>query len=281
MRKGGTWRAWTKGDDAQLRRLYPGQPTNLVAAALGRSVGTVYVRASHLGIVKLTKDDKQRAASAAEERRGGWKKKDLALLRKLYPTTTGRDIAEILGIRTSRVHAKANKLGLKKAPGFMASVARAAMNDPKHGARQHQFKKGREPLNKGMKGWQAGGRSVLTQFKPGRRPTTAKPLCSVSEMDGYLTIKINDEGYAPIDWKPIHRLLWEWKNGPIPPKHCVIFDDGNRRNFSDENLKLISMADNARRNSIHNLPAELKDTIMQLGRLKRRIRSEEQDRRSA
>lgn len=45
-------RPWTADDDALLVRLYPTTRTADVAAALGRSMSSVYVRACHLDIKK-------------------------------------------------------------------------------------------------------------------------------------------------------------------------------------------------------------------------------------
>lgn len=46
----------------------------------------------------------------------------------------------------------------------------------------------------------------------------------------------------------LHRIIWREHNGPIPAKHIVCFRDGNRNNFDPENLGLMSMNENARRN---------------------------------
>jgi hypothetical protein len=51
----------------------------------------------------------------------------------------------------------------------------------------------------------------------------------------------------------LHRIIWEETNGPLPPKHCVYFEDGNRNNFDPENLRLMSMNENARRNQAAHL----------------------------
>ena len=37
-----------------------------------------------------------------------------------------------------------------------------------------------------------------------------------------------------------HRLLWEEENAPIPKGYVIIFGDGNRRNFQQDNLILVS-----------------------------------------
>jgi hypothetical protein len=122
-----------------------------------------------------------------------------------------------------------------------------------------------------------------TQFKQGQRGSNWRPVGSQRTVDGYLYTKISDVRYVPWtqNWKPTHVLLWEEHRGRIPDGHALVFINGDRTDIRLENLTLISRADLCRRNSIHNLPPELKDTIYQLGRLKRRINREEQNRRSA
>jgi hypothetical protein len=79
--------------------------------------------------------------------------------------------------------------------------------------------------------------------------------------------------------------LWVDRHGPVPPGHIVLFKDRDRLNVELRNLKLLSRADNMRRNTVHNLPKPLASTIQLLGALKRtlnrRRRNEKQDRRSA
>ena len=53
--------------------------------------------------------------------------------------------------------------------------------------------------------------------------------------------------------------------------------DRNHENCALENLELLTDKEHMRRTTVHNLPAELKDTIMLAGRLKRRIRRRERD----
>ncbi len=73
-------------------------------------------------------------------------------------------------------------------------------------------------------------------------------------------------------WPLYNRYLWEQHKGPIPPKHIVIFKDGNRANCVIENLELISKADNARRNVMWaKYPRELAEAIQLAGCLKRKI----------
>lgn len=98
-----------------------------------------------------------------------------------------------------------------------------------------RFTKGQDSWNKGTKGICAGG--IKTQFKKGQKPHNYKPVGSERvNADGYIDVKIAD----PNKWKAKHRLLWEKENGPIPKGHVIIFGDGNRLNFQQDNLILVS-----------------------------------------
>jgi hypothetical protein len=120
--------------------------------------------------------------------------------------------------------------------------------------------------------WSAG-RMPETQFKPGARPHTWKPIGSTRVTnDGYLQRKISDTGYPPRDWVGVHILLWEEAHGPIPKGHALIFKDRNKGNLCLENFELITRAELMRRNTIHNYPPELVDVIRLGGALKRRLR---------
>lgn len=276
-RKGATW---TKADDAKLRGLYGRKTGKELAALLKRTPHAVYHRAGELGLQQSTEQRREAARrQLARLRRKGvtingdrvWTKADLAKLKRIYAVTPGPQLAEIFGRRASAIYGVATKLGLKKDPELVRKMAREAIEKPGHPARGHRFQPGHQPFNKGLKGWTAGGRAKQTQFKPGQSPVGKRPLGSLRISDGFLQVKVADTGYVNTDWRSLHRALWELKNGPVPEGHFVTFADGNRRNFAEENLRLISRAENCRRNSIHNLPPELKETIQQIGRLNREI----------
>jgi DNA-binding transcriptional regulator YdaS (Cro superfamily) len=57
--------------------------------------------------------------------------------------------------------------------------------------------------------------------------------------------------YLPGIGRPaLHHVVWSEVNGrPVPPKHTVIFLDGNKNNFTPRNLGLRAMADCMRQNS--------------------------------
>lgn len=58
---------------------------------------------------------------------------------------------------------------------------------------------------------------------------------------GYVWVKVSN----PNGWRPKHHILFEeYNNQKVPKGHIVTFLDGNRRNFSKENLVLITKAEN-------------------------------------
>ena len=115
-----------------------------------------------------------------------------------------------------------------------------------------------QPHNAGRKGWQAGGRSVQTQFRKGQMAGQAarnyKPIGSLRiNADGYLERKVTDAHPVPARrWVGVHRLVWEAAHGPVPRSHVVRFRAGMFTNVLEEitldRLELISRAEHARRN---------------------------------
>lgn len=205
-----------------------------------------------------------------------WTAPELALLRVEYADSLTADLAARLGLAVNRVYAKANELGLHKSPAHVALVnakLRAAMLDPAHPGRAHQFRPGFVPANKGLRrpGW-APGRMRETQFVKGNRPQTWRPVGTQRiSKEGYLQVKITDTGYTPRDYVAVHLLVWELHRGAVPPKHHVAFIDGNRERIVIENLELVSFADMMKRNTVHNLPKPLAELVQLRGALKRKI----------
>lgn len=215
-----------------------------------------------------------------------WTRKDLAFLRKFYPNHKTADVAAILERPLAGIYSMATKLGLKKSAVFLASEASGRANILSAAGVAHGFPKGHVPANKGLRrpGY-APGRIRETQFKKGQFPVNR-------DSDYYVlgALRVNSDGYIDMrvsfspgahGWRTLHRILWVDAHGPIPAGHIITFKNSDKLDVCLENLELITLADNMRRNSIHNLPTPLKETIMQLGRLKTRIRHEEQDRRPA
>lgn len=111
-----------------------------------------------------------------------------------------------------------------------------------------RFTPGHIPYNKGRKGQCAEG-SERGWFTEGHKPHNKTPLGTVlPKAGGYLYKKV---GEGARDWLPLHRMIWEEANGPVPEKHALIFLDGDIHNVTLDNLALVSRAELARINNRH------------------------------
>lgn len=203
-----------------------------------------------------------------------WTDEQIALLRKLFPHYTSLAIARTMGRTVCAINGQAGKLGLKKsAEHLQANGGRWNPDHPK--AVVNRFQKGMVPWNKG-KHVVAGGRSAETRFKPGSKPGNRMPIGSERvTKDGYLQRKLTDTGYPPRDWVAVHHIVWKEAGRDIPKGYRLVFKDGNRLNFVLENLELVSIADLMRRNTIHNLPPELREVVHLRAAIVRKINRHE------
>ena len=182
-----------------------------------------------------------------------WTTDEDARLRELYDTIPASAIGKLLGRSKSSIKNRTHVLGLTK------------------GHNSGRFDKGITPWNKGKR-YDSGGRSHETRFKPGDRPKTYKPVGSerVSK-EGYLQRKMTDTGYPPRDWVPVHHVVWREAGREIPSGFRLTFRDGNKRNFSLDNLELVSIADMMRRNTFHNYGPEIARLVQLRGAITRQI----------
>jgi hypothetical protein len=91
--------AWSKKDDALLKKLYKKIDLQDIADRLGRSVPAVAVRTHKLGI---------------SEPKRIWSRKEINTLKRLYPTKTAEEIANKLGRPIQATRLRIVKLGLRK-----------------------------------------------------------------------------------------------------------------------------------------------------------------------
>lgn len=218
-----------------------------------------------------------------------WSDDQTRLLMQLYPNTPMPELVARLGRDDRAIYSKARALGLRRSPEYLASEHACRLRKGDNVGAEYRFRPGMASWNKGKKGWQAGGRSAETRFKPGTiNGSAAERLKPVGfervTDDGILQRKIRADGPPHRRWQSVHEIIWEELNGPRPAGHLVVFKDGNRRNFSPDNLELITRAENCRRNSIHRYPPELKEVMRLQKKLERAIREhadEKQDDRPA
>lgn len=203
-----------------------------------------------------------------------WTDEQLRLLRELYPDNRTEDIAPRIGRSAKSIYSKAKQLGIKKSDAFLASGLAGRLDGVRGGAAR--FKKGHATWNKGTH-YVAGGRSAETRFKKGRSPHTTLPIGSYRmDPSGNLQRKIcNDSGNNSKRWRCVHELVWVEANGPVPKGHIVVFKKGLRTNVLEEitldRVECISLAENMRRNTLHNYGPEVAKLVQLRGAITRQI----------
>lgn len=188
-----------------------------------------------------------------------WTPAELAHLAAIYPHQRSDAVAKELNRPLKSVHDKAYDLGIKKTAAFMASpdsgILQKGQQHPESVA--SQFKPGLVPWNAGRKGWQAGGRSVGTQFHSGMMPKNTMPVGShrivTSQGVPRLEQKMNETpGPNHLRWVPVARLVWEAAHGPIPKGNIVVFKRGMAslvaQEITADRLLCITRREHAQRN---------------------------------
>lgn len=196
-----------------------------------------------------------------------WTPAEIQTLCERYPHERSADLAASMGRPLRQVYNKAVELGIKKTAAYLGS-ALSGRTDGKKGEHT-RFQKGHQTWNKGLS-WHSGGRYAETQFKPGCTPPNRRAVGD---------IRLNSEGYLDIKtapgarkWVALHRWNWKLAHGEFPPPGmALVFRDGNRQNCDISNLELITRRELGRRNSVNNLPEEIKEVIRLNTWVKRKI----------
>lgn len=213
---------------------------------------------------------RRRPRRAATKRRR-WTRFEDAQLRRDYPMTPAHEIAARLGRAPGSVHQRAAAIGISKSPEFKRRQGRELAAHP--AARAQRYEKG----HNGGHGFKKGHRhGRATRFKKGQRPHTWKPIGTERiNADGYRERKVTETGCPPRDWRPIHLLMWQEANGPVPDGHAVVFRNGDKTDIRLENLECITRAELMARNTVHNLPKPLAELVQLRGALTRKINEAE------
>lgn len=105
-----SFKFWTVEECSLLRELYPtSMSREEIARQLGRSFRSVTNHAKALGLRRPP-----RTGSRPHQVHKKWTAEEVALLREIYPSTGGVEIAERLGRSKASVNVKAGVLGLSK-----------------------------------------------------------------------------------------------------------------------------------------------------------------------
>ena len=107
------------------------------------------------------------------------------------------------------------------------------------------FPKGNIPHNKGKHmPPEIYEKCKQTMFKKGHTPANKMQVGEYTHTtDGYLKVKVQDEGTQNERFMFVHRKVWEEHNGPILPGHKIIFLDGNKDNCDISNLAMVDNAE--------------------------------------
>lgn len=174
-----------------------------------------------------------------------WTPEEDAVLIERYATTATKDLAEQLGRSPTAVYQRAKDLDLYKSADYKKDLYRRLTLDLVVSGASHKYATGNTPWNKGRKG-KGLYKTMPTQFQPGNVNTNELPVGSEKVIKGYLYRKVallrGGQYKYNNRWKPVHRLLWEEHNGPIPPDHFVIFLDGDTTHIELNNLACIPKA---------------------------------------
>jgi hypothetical protein len=218
-----------------------------------------------------------------------WTPADDALLRDRYPTETAATVAEALGRPLKAIYVRASELGLRKAPGVIAEVARERTAQPGHGSEATRFKPGQPGWNTGIRGVTGlHEKSRQHWFRSGKlNGKAAQQVLPVGSYrmsaDGYLERKFSEASGSPSKrWTGVHRLVWMEANGPIPDGYVVAFRPGrfttDVEKITLDALELVSRVDLMRRNSVHTVYGPEVARLVQLrGAITRQINRKSKD----
>lgn len=149
-----------------------------------------------------------------------WSDEEKEYLKYYYKTMTYKEIAVAMTEKFGMKYTETQVGGALKRYNFIAGKCT-------------RFKKGITPWNKGLKGYMGAN---ATSFKKGSIPPNSRPVGSE---------RVNTEGYTEVkmgkgNWQLKHRLKYKEYHGEIPEKCVVMFANGDKTDFSKENLIAIS-----------------------------------------
>lgn len=190
-----------------------------------------------------------------------------------YLQIPSKRLAAMIGLSDTAIRGRMRQLGLK----VPDEIIERRIQDSR-------IKPGNVPVNKGKKQSEYMSpemieRTKLTRFKKGDRPLNKTEIGTIKlrtskKKRGFkntiksLWIKTGD---GALEWTPLHVFNWLSSGREIPPGMMVSFRDGDPLNCDVANLELISRQENMQRNTIHNLPPDLKEVVYLKGAITRVI----------
>ena len=158
-----------------------------------------------------------------------WTVPQLREFAQIYPTTAMLKLMARYGRSRSAIKNLAVKLGLRKTDEHIREYCRLRLGHPACG------------WNRGLRFTPEG--SKATQFKKGQRGPRQRPVGAERITCDGVEVKVAE----PNVWEPKARVVWKSHFGEIP--QGFICRPKEKRNFSPENLMLISRQENASLNA--------------------------------
>jgi hypothetical protein len=213
-----------------------------------------------------------------------WTAADLQYLKNNYPNKSTVEVAAHLQRTMTSVFGMVSILGLEKSEAFRNSPLSGRLRPGSNIGGNTRFKKGTIPATKGKKqheymSAEAIERTKATRFKKGHVPKNTKRDAEVVIRTNYQRkIKSVWVRIEKNNWRELHRVLWEQTMGPIPKGYNIQFKDRDTLNTDPSNLYIINRRNQMLQNTIQRYPPEVKELIRLVSKLKRKIKShEEQD----
>ncbi len=222
-------------------------PRKKIAKKLGVGGSTVtkILKERGLEIPKELKEQWKREAILARHRKEHRKyRPGDSFLKKNYLTMPVKSMGTAIGKSYCYVNRRLDELGLVIPPEVVERNRQAG-----------RIKPGNVPPNKGKKmdSWMnpaAMEASKKYRFKKGGLPHNTKEDGAISvRKDTGTGIKYKYIRVSKGKWELLQRVNWEKQNGPIPEGYIIVFKDGDQMNCEPENLEMITLAENMRRNS--------------------------------
>jgi hypothetical protein len=197
-----------------------------------------------------------------------WSETEITLLREMYPHYSLDYISNELDRSIGSVHNKAKDLRLKKSPQYKEWLKYTSAYNLNTYGEPYRFKKGQPAHNKGKKMSESTKKKIEhTFFKKGSKPYHAVENGHEHvNKEGYVVVRI-----APSKTRLKHHIIWEQHHGTIPSGKIITFRDGNKKNFDIHNLEMITRQEGMNRNTIHNYPRPIKDSLYAIASLTRTI----------
>ena len=173
-----------------------------------------------------------------------WTQSDDDYLREHYPDSATADVAKALGRTFASVKGRAKRIKIYKSKKFRDSDLSG------------RRKPGREPWNKGVK---TGIVAV------------SLPIGTIRYHKGNDQHRIKT---GPTEWRPYAEYVWKKAGNEVPEGHIVAIKDKSKE-VTIDNLETVTRAELLNRYRIQRYPKEMHGLMIQIGRMRKELNSEQ------